>query len=283
MKNLFLFLLFPFTLGAQSSNSLLWEISGNGMESPSYVFGTYHLITSTFIDSFPVIMQSLQKTKAIVGELVIDASVQQKVMDASVMKDSSLDQLMSAEDYKLVADYFKEQVGMELSFFKKMKPVIISTFFYTPIVKKNKGTAMDIYFQEKGKEGGKEVLGLETVDDQIKTLFGGMSLKRQADMLVKSVKEKDKTQREMLKMDSCYRRGDLDCLANGIKDDDSYSVDEMEQLLYSRNANWIKELPEMMKKRPLFIAVGAGHLPGDKGLLNLLAQQGFTIKKVPLN
>jgi uncharacterized protein YbaP (TraB family) len=282
-KLLSLFLLVPSILPAQQNNSLLWEISGKGMAAPSYVFGTYHLITSSYIDSFPVILQSLRKTKAVIGEMVVDATMQQKVMDASLMKDSSLDQLMSAADYELVSAYFKEQLGMDLGFFKKMKPVVVSTLFYKPLMDKNKGTPMDVYFQEKGKENGEDVIGLETIEQQMNVLFSGMPLRRQAELLVKAVKEKDKMKRDMNQMDSCYRRGNLDALGKYMMAEDSYSSQEMDELLYSRNANWIKQLPQLMEKRPVFIAVGAGHLPGQKGLLNLLRQAGYTVSVVALN
>ncbi|HXC04214.1 MAG TPA: TraB/GumN family protein [Bacteroidia bacterium] len=284
MKKLFsFFLLFPSFLYAQQQNSLLWEISGKGLKQPSYVFGTYHLLTSTYVDSLPVIMQCMQKTRAVVGEMIVDGAVQQKVMDASVMKDSSLDQLMTPDDYKLVSAYFKEQVGMEITLFNKMKPAVIGMLFYKPLMEKNKGTAMDIYFQEKGKENGKEVIGLETVDDQIRTLFGHTTLKRQAEQLVKTVKEKDKTSGETARMDSCYKRGDLDCLDKQLRESDSFSAEEWDQLLNIRNRNWMKQIPALMKKRAVFIAVGAGHLPGNQGLLNLLRQQGYTVNVVPLH
>ncbi|MFI5150752.1 MAG: TraB/GumN family protein [Bacteroidia bacterium] len=284
MKKLFsLFLLFPSFLYAQQTNSLLWEVSGKGIKEPSYIFGTYHLLTSSYVDSLPVVMQCFKKTKAVVGELIIDAAVQQKVMEASVMKDSSLDQLMSVKDYELVSAYFKEQVGMEITLFNKMKPAVISMLFYKPLMDKHKGTPMDIYFQEKGKEDGLDVIGLETADDQIQTLFGHTTLKRQAEQLVKGVKEKDKTKDETVLMDSCYKRGDLDCLDKQLRESDSYSAEEWDQMLTIRNRNWMKQLQALIDKKPVFIAVGAGHLPGDKGILQLLRLQGYTVKVVALH
>ena len=170
---IFFFLLLGHQAFSQTPNTLLWEISGKGLKSPSFVFGTYHLITSTYIDSFPVIRQKLEKTEAVAGEMVIDVGVSSKIASAVVMKDSSLTQLLSKEDYQLVGTYLKEITGMDLSLFDKMKPVVISTFLYSPMLKEDQGKAMDIYFQDLAKGSGKKVMGLETVEEQIALLFEG--------------------------------------------------------------------------------------------------------------
>jgi uncharacterized protein YbaP (TraB family) len=271
-------------LNAQNTNSLLWEISGNGLKSPSCLFGTYHLITSSFIDSFPIILNKLDSSKLVAGEIIMDADARGKVAKAAIMKDSSLPQLMSKTDYELTAAYLKEISGMNLALFDKMKPVVISTFIYAALLPKiNPGEVMDIYFQDLARKKSKKLIGLESIDDQIRVLFEGVSLKRQADMLVKLVKEKDKGKEETYKLNDCYRRQDLNCLASGMNSDTGFDASEMEQLLYQRNRNWMKILPALLSEQSCFIAVGAGHLPGEKGLLELLRKEGYTLTPLLLS
>ncbi len=266
-----------------SQNSLLWEISGNGLKKTSYLFGTYHLITSTFIDSFPLIHQEYSKTDAVAGEMILDAACLQKVQASAVMKDSSLDQLLCKADYQLVADYLKETSGMSLSLFNKMKPVVVGTLFYSSLLtSKEKGVEMDQYFQESAKTDNKKLIGLETVEDQIAVLFEGTSLKRQAEMLVKSAKDRDATGPELMRTTHCYRTGDLACLLASLQAEDGYTTDEMNRLLYSRNLNWMKKMPGLMEEMSVFIAVGAGHLPGDGGLIDLLRKKGYTLTPLQL-
>jgi uncharacterized protein YbaP (TraB family) len=114
-------------------------------------------------------------------------------------------------------------------------------------------------------------------------LFYSSSLKRQAEILVRAAKEKEKDRKEMIRMNGCYRAGDLDCLLAGMKADDGYSPEEMNNMLYARNRNWMLKLPDMMKAMPVFIAVGAGHLPGEGGLIDLLRKKGYTVKALPWN
>jgi uncharacterized protein YbaP (TraB family) len=284
MKKLLYFLslfFFTATAFAQQSGSLLWEVSGKGLKSSSYLFGTYHLITSTFIDSFPVIHSCYAKTEEVVGELLLDASMAQKMMAGVIMKDSTLDQLLNKEEYKLVGDYLKETSGMNIALFNKMKPVLVQTMFYKSLLSgEDKGHPMDVYFQEIAKADGKKVEGLETMEEQMAVLFDGTSLKRQAELLVKAVREKDKNTVEMMRINGCYRAGDLECLAKSMTDSTDFSKEEMNQLLYSRNRNWMKKLPGIFRAQPTFIAVGAGHLPGEGGLIDLLRKEGYTVTAV---
>jgi uncharacterized protein YbaP (TraB family) len=268
---------------AQQSKSLLWEVSGKGLKSSSYLFGTYHLITSSFVDSFPVVQEKLRETKSMAGELVMDSSLYPKITKAAMMPDSSLDQLLSKEDYKVVSDYLKEISGMSLALFNKMKPVMVNILIYTVLLpKSDAGTAMDIYFQEVAKKTGKKVYGLETVEDQIAVLFDGMPVKRQAELLVRSVKEKEKNYREMMQMNQCYRNLDLNCLSSGMKEEEGYSDAELKKMVDSRNQKWMKVIPGLMQSGGVFIAVGAGHLPGEQGLLKLLEKEGYTVRAVEM-
>jgi hypothetical protein len=282
-KTLVFFLLFKAGLSfAQTPSTLLWEISGNGLKSPSFIFGTYHLISSSYIDSFPLIRINYDKTKAVVGEMLIDAEATTKIASAVLMTDSSLTQLLTADEYKLVDDYLKSISGMDLALFNKMKPVVISTFFYSLLLKNENGKAMDIYFQDIAKESGKKVYGLETADQQIAVLFGGSSLRQQAKQLVQAVKDKDKNLEEMRRTNHCYREQDLECLTKALSETSEFTPEEMNKLLYDRNRNWMEKLPAMMLEQPLFIAVGAGHLPGEKGLLTLMKAKGYAVRPVML-
>jgi uncharacterized protein YbaP (TraB family) len=205
-------------------------------------------------------------------------------MAAATMRDSSLDQLMSKEEYALVAKCIKDVSGMDIALFNKMKPVMVSTLFYASLLpKKNSGTPMDMYFQELSKKTGKAIVGLETADDQVEVLFNSTSLKRQAEMLVQAAKDKDKNFAELMRVNRCYRAQDMDCILASMATEGDYTAAEMDQLLYKRNDKWIAELPALMAKQPIFIAVGAGHLPGAKGLLQQLQDKGYLVKPIPFN
>ena len=67
-------------------NSLLWKVTGNSLKEPSYLFGTYHFLSNGFVDTIPAIKKAYAASDAVVGELIIDASIQRPMMEASVLQ-----------------------------------------------------------------------------------------------------------------------------------------------------------------------------------------------------
>ena len=270
--------------GGQTENAVLWEVSGKGLSQSSYLFGTFHLLTSDYLKTLPKVAEKLALSRTVAGEVLMDSTVMMKMLPASMMTGTTLDQLLKPEEYQLAAEYFKEVSGMDLKMLNSFKPMALQMTIIqfewnklNPTPYKN-GPAMDVYFQQEAKAQGKTVVGLETVEDQIRAVFDQFSLERQSEMLVESVKDKQKTREEMLKMAQCYQAQDLACLQRMLHDPDSFRPEEMKTLLDDRNAAWMKQLPDLMQTAPAFIAVGAGHLVGERGLVSLLRQRGYTVK-----
>ena len=140
---------------------------------------------------------------------------------------------------------------------------------------------MDIYFQRQGKKDGKKLVGLETFDIQIHALFNQFTLERQVAMLTKFVDEKDKAKGELIQLNKSYRDGNLSQLELLLADQ-TYTKKESEVMLDARNKLWIEQLPPLMKLQPTFVAVGALHLAGKNGLVNLLRQAGYTVTPKPV-
>jgi uncharacterized protein len=271
---------------ANTENALLWEISGKNLRQASYLFGTFHLITSDYLKSLPLVDEKLLAAQAVVGEMVMDSTVMMKLMPASMMTGTTLKQLLKPEDYQLVADYLKEVSGLELFMLGSLKPMALQAalmqFEWNKLNPQpvDAGQPMDIYFQRIAKEQGKKVLGLEKVEDQVKALFDQFPLKRQAEMLVESVKDKKKNSDDMQKLAECYRAQDLACLRQMMYGVDTFTPAEMKILLDDRNEEWARKMPDLMQQQATFFAVGAGHLVGEHGLVSLLRRQGYTVRPV---
>ena len=90
-------LLWPAVIIAQQSkteNALLWKVTGNGLKKPSYLFGTYHFLSSGFVDTLETVKTAYKSADAVVGELVIDTSLQRPMMEAAVLKGTTLQQVL---------------------------------------------------------------------------------------------------------------------------------------------------------------------------------------------
>jgi uncharacterized protein YbaP (TraB family) len=271
-----------------TEQALLWEISGKNLSQPSYLFGTFHLLTSEYLQTQPRIEEKMQTSQVLAGEIVMDSIMMMRLMTASIMKENTLDLLLPPDDYQLVAAYFKELTGVNLQLLNTLKPMALQAALTqyewatlnSPSDKS--GVPIDIYLQQQAKQQGKTVIGLESLDDQLYALFDQFSLKRQADMLIEAVKKKKENRAEMLRMTSCYQAQDMECLRKMTYDSKEFSKEEFSVLLINRNLAWMNKLPDLMQSQPTFVAVGAGHLVGPQGLIGLLRQAGYTVKPIPL-
>ena len=282
------FLSFSLSANAQNKvaeNTLLWEISGNGLAKPSYVFGTYHFADKGFIDTMKVVNEKLAAADAVVGELVMDKSLALKLIPFMMMKETTLDKLLTATEYKEVADFLKKIAGYDIKMFNTMKPIAVQTLivqYYAPKTFTKDNPAIDEYFQTYGKANGKTVLGLETAEDQAKVLFGS-PIERQKEMLLKSIKNPEKDKKESLKIYNYYITQNLKQLAKIFSKPQGFTPQEMDALLKNRNIKWVEKLPTLMQDKSLFIAIGAGHLVGKDGLIKGLQAKGYTVKPVDTN
>jgi uncharacterized protein YbaP (TraB family) len=282
------FLSFNLSANAQkkkAENTLLWEISGNGLAKPSYIFGTYHFADKGFIDTMKVVNEKLAVADAVVGELVMDKNLALKLIPFMMMKETTLDKLLTAVEYKQVADFLKKTAGYDIKMFNTMKPIAVQTLivqYYAPKTFTKDNPAIDEYFQTYGKANGKTVLGLETAEDQAKALFGS-PIERQKKMLLKSIKNPEKDKKESLKIYNYYITQNLKQLAKIFSKPQGFTPEEMDALLKNRNIKWIEKLPSLMQEQSLFIAVGAGHLVGKDGVIKGLQAKGYTVKPVATN
>ncbi|MGN8058610.1 TraB/GumN family protein [Pedobacter sp. 22163] len=283
------FLGFSITLSAQTkkaTNSLLWEISGNGLKKPSYLFGTHHLIGAKFADTMKVLQEKFKSTDAVVGEIVMDSTTQTKMAPFLVMKNNTLDSLLTKSEYKEVEAYFKsKQPGFELKQLNNFKPAMIAIMmmlFESPDMLKDIGEGMDDSFQKYAKKNGKSLYGLETAEYQGALLFDS-DLQKQKKALLKSIREVDKSKQKMEELKTYYITQDIDKLTELFKNQDEESKEFMTELLKNRNKRWLDQLPALMQKQSLFIVVGAGHLVGTEGLIKGLQLKGYILKPVATN
>ena len=139
---------------------------------------------------------------------------------------------------------------------------------------------VDILFQKKAKENNKPVIGLETIEQQTAILFDSLPLNRQAEILVKSVKEKQKDIELLKRLNEYYLAGDLQLLSDLDKEEDDLTPSERKPIYENRNNNWMKQIPNLFVQQSCFIAVGCMHLIGETGLIEQLRKAGFKVEGI---
>ena len=268
---------------------LLWKVTGNGLKHPSYLFGKHHLIPIQFLDSVPGLFKAFNECEMVVGEMVMNnIDVTAKIQKAAIMPDDiKINDLLNYDEYKLFDNELKSVLKLSLKDVSIMNPSLILTMYELEIYKKLTGfiddNQSDSYFQLVAAEKGKKVVGLETVDQQIAVLFGNGSLERQANILVETIEQKDNTLKEMIQLNKLYKAGKIEELVELSKGEDNrtdMTEDEYAKLVDERNSEWMTKLPAYFKESSCFVAVGALHLAGKKGLIKMLEKKGFKVKAV---
>lgn len=285
MKRIILALLATvFTLGVQAQ--LFWKVSGNGLSKPSYLFGTHHLIEKEKIAGFDKVLAVIPQTDVIVGEMDMSnlLGMQLKMVKHIMMKDTTMRDLLSAEDYALVDERCREVLGKGLDKLGKIKPMMISTLYQVKLYMhhnnmKKEPEAVDIVVQKEGKKAKKKIIGLETIEEQIDILFNSVSLKSQAESLVETVKDKDNALAKLDELNRAYVQGDLKTLSQL---GEPMTAAEKKIFIEDRNNNWMVRLKTIMAQQSCFVAVGCMHLVDEYGLLQQLRNAGYTLEAVDI-
>lgn len=280
LLSLFLLTAFSFSAHAQEDNSLLWKISGKGLEHPSYLFGTIHLMCPQDIKITDAMQAAIANSEQMVLELDMDEpGIMQNMMASSVMQDgTTLKSLMSDEDYQLLEKFMMDSLGMPLQAMATMKPMLLSTVVMLPVLKCQPGS-YEMSLVNAAKEKDMEVHGLETVADQI-AIFDAIPLEDQSDYLVKSIRKYDETAEEIRNMIRFYQDENVSGLYQMIHESMAEIEGGEDALLTDRNRKWISAIEEMATKKPTFFAVGAGHLGGPEGVIALLKKAGYKVEAV---
>lgn len=271
----------------------MWKISGNGLQKPSYIFGTHHLVPISFLDSIPGIEAAFEETEQTVGELDMSnmSEMQMKIMGEGMLPpDIAYATLLSPEDTAVLDSMLRAVVGVGLDQLGQLKPAMLSNLIsislyqrYYPSVASAQN--IDYYFQEEALKRSRPVVGLETTEDQIYVLLNSQSLERQAEMLICMVKHPEMLKEQMDEMQAAYHAQDIEVLRQlyekEIPDDPCPSTEEEKNVLNGdRNRKWLDQLPSIMEDKSSFIAVGCLHLPGDEGLIEGLKKLGYSVEAV---
>lgn len=272
---------------AAKENALLWKVTGNDLTEASYVFGTIHMIGKEDFFLTESMKAAFGASEKVVFEINMeemnDMSVLFKLMGKITMEGGkSLKDLISDEDYKLVKTHF-DQLGLPLMLLEKMKPLFLATFASGDVapgdLQSGELKSYEMEFMEMAQKGKKEMGGLETIEFQL-SMFDSIPYEAQAEMLVDAIKGAGEGDDQFKQMVELYKNQALPELYQMIEGD-TEGVGEFEDLLLvGRNKNWIPLMEDMMKIKPTFFAVGAGHLGGKNGVVALLRQQGYKVEAI---
>ncbi|CAN5586903.1 TraB/GumN family protein [soil metagenome] len=268
---------------------VFYAVTGNGLNDTSYLFGTYHLIKSSYLDDKPAVQYAFNKAKGIVVEVVIDSSELATANAMGLLQGKHLKDLLDKKFSDSLDAELKQHIGVGIDQFNAVKPMtVMVTLSIVQLMKDNQqlmtkytGSPLDASFADKGKAGGKTITPMETIFEQMEFLFNRISDEKQVEMLQLFLRNKTDNVKMGNALLQAYLNNDLAAMYTIYEDGIEISGD-MDFLIKERNNNWMKTMPSLIKKQSQFIAVGALHLAGPDGLVKQLQQMGFKVTSINL-
>jgi uncharacterized protein len=279
-----IFLAISLTTKAQipTENSMLWEISGNGLSKTSYLYGTIHVICPENLKIDSSASLAFKNTDQLYLELDMDDPEMTEKMQKTMIGKIHLRYLLDEQNYEKLADFFKDRIGYSIDMLGMIKPFYLLSFTYSPMIGCSQPVSVESSFLKMAKEQNKSVFGLETLEDQAK-VFDNIPQKDQAAMLYEYVRDFDKMQENFQEMLRQYRNQDLVGLMNSASISNLKNEKFANSLVDKRNEHWAKGIPEIATKKATFFAFGAAHLGGENGVINLLRKAGYKVRAVTNN
>jgi len=282
----FLFLLAAITRAGtdtdtDKSHGLLWAVSRAGVE-PAYLFGTIHSEDPAVLQLAKPVQQAFDTAQSVVLEMLLDKEAMVYSSTAMLMLDGrSLSDIIGQPLFRQASTAIQSR-GIPEVVLERMQPWAAAVTLSMPAPKT--GQVLDAMLYQNALQQGKEVYGLETAREQL-NMFESMSEADQIILLqdaVENFPDIDAIHAELL---AAYRQRDLDGLmaiseASMQQGDQRLADDFQQRLVVDRNHRMADRMRQYLQQGNAFVAVGALHLPGEEGLLNLLEQQGYTVRRV---
>lgn len=251
----------------------------------SYLFGTIHLVPPEYaieVSEFDWIFTEISQVYLEVANL---DQLGKLDIERDPKKDRDFLSYFTIAQQDSIFNYAKEHCNLTKGMIKMSnqhyKPFLIEQMLIMTNSKKKLKSATysyDIDIAQHARSYGYKVNGLERVKDQLFLLSGQDSLNTNKNVM-EMIRNADSTTNPNSKLYSAYFSGDVDAIYQYIVGEFSDTAFR-ERILDKRNLNWMKKIPKYLKKNPTLIAVGAGHLSGELGLIPLLQKQGFKITPI---
>ena len=268
-----------FGANAQNDSSLLWEISGNGLKNPSYVFGTIHMICQEDYIMTPVIENTLKSVDNYYAEIDFTNMADLLLMQESLKTEIPLSKRISADEYAKLAELLEETFQMNIGEFEHSSlPAIASTLTFKSFPC-DQQKMYEIELIQMAMKSNKKMGGLETMKEQLDIMNNSFDIAAVISMLEDF---KTKGFENTNQMVGLYKEQRIDDLLDFMNESSYMTEQTNETMLYKRNHNWIAKMPEIMKNKSTFFAVGAAHLGGKNGVISLLKEKGYQVTPVKI-
>ncbi|MEQ8355831.1 MAG: TraB/GumN family protein [Kiloniellaceae bacterium] len=281
--------LLPSAMAAEDirfGQGLLWKVQKDG-GPVSYVLGTIHSTDSRLHDLPPQIDGALDESRTIAFEFIGTPDQQQKMVQAiQLPPGEQLEEILGPELFERTVATL-QPLGIPARLLQGLKPWSLSLYLVLPpieLARQAQGKpAFDFWLQAEAKRRGKQLHSLESIEEQI-ALFDDMSRNDQVAMVEDMLADYANIEANFSRLFRAYLRGDISSLMKQANDysevSDAAAAERLsERLLDDRNVSMMQSMLPLLLQGEAFVAIGALHLPGEGGVLDLLEQRGYRVTR----
>lgn len=285
------------TIGA--SAQLMYKISGNELEKPSYVVGTHRLAPAAMAQLINGISDALNGTDQMYGELNVDvatADASQTVKEATTIADGkTIQQLLSADELKRFNAFLMKTQEQDLrnrmlaaKIEKKTPAALTREMKIWLYLANHRGTfdpmsQIDAYFVQLAQKNNMPMFGMETVEEYANAVYKAVPENRQKEQMLCLVDNQQFYQKQMDNVLNGYMMQNMNTIEQALNEKIGGKCDATSEEMTAsqeRLARWAQKMPEIMKGAPTLFVIGIEKLPGENGILQLLRNAGYTVEGV---
>lgn len=268
-----------------TKNSLLWMVTKENSKDTAFVFGTMHLIQKEYFFFPDLLKELITGSDKVVLEVGDEINNPLKAMALLRLEEGkSLFDFFNEKQKDSIVDWAESDLGMTESMFTmtfgQMKPfAVVSLASAEDMLTDSESYEQTI--MKIQKDAGVPLEGLESLEEQM-SIFDDLSDEDQATMVMEAIRGGEDAEKQLEDMLRLYRSQNIDSMYLMIHDEGDVIADKENEFLSDRNTKWIPRMEKMMKGQRVFFAVGAAHLGGEEGILELLRREGYTVTSLKL-
>ena len=270
---------------AAQAKTFAWKATGRG--GVVYLIGSVHLLSQDFYPLNPALESAYKDSDLLVEEIdlaeMLNPSSQLQILSRGMLPSSTpLDKVLSAATYALLNKHITS-LGLPAGPFKMLKPWAVALMLSALEMQKagfDPELGIDKHFYDQAKTDGKSVQGLETAEYQI-ARFDGMTMEQQDHLLAETLKDVETEQANTKKLVDAWRTGDVPNVERLVLSELKQEPLLYQRLLVDRNKNWLPKIEALFSRRGhALVVVGAAHLVGPDGVVEMLKARGYTVEQM---
>ncbi len=258
----------------------MWELSGDGVKAPSFVFGTMHVRDQLAFSTLPELYACIDQCEALATEFRLDElSATESGFSRVSLSSPPLDTLYTPRVYQRMKKSLYKHLGLHLDAMKYLPPFFVLNLINEQLLAKDMPMSLDEQLSTYAKAQNKICLGVETLAEQM-DLLEKIPLKHQLKSLRVMMEKMKNHRRQLLKLGALYSTGDPIRIYKATR---AGAGGLRKLLIFDRNRIMADRIAKLCQEHSIFVAIGAGHLAGGKGVLRFLKHKGLSLRPIVLS